>query len=157
MVPDDDLTSKAALQRYSGQIVELSFHLNKVYRERVTIWKEYCEANLARLSRGICCSGDEYWDLLEVGPAFIPHLMVEYSRDRGGFWYELIHELVHGRTTEAVTMFERDKWFDIWRTFLNGMEYEQAPKFIPTEWDIYYTTGKMGPQVWKHFKQFDMP
>ncbi|PMB73940.1 hypothetical protein BM221_001367 [Beauveria bassiana] len=41
-VPGDDLTSTEALQRYCGQIVELSFQLNKVYEERVKLWKEYC-------------------------------------------------------------------------------------------------------------------
>ncbi|KAM3430020.1 hypothetical protein MY4824_007906 [Beauveria thailandica] len=149
-VLDDDLTSKEALQRYGSQIVELSFKRNKVYEKRVKIWKELCEENRVKLSRAMCCVGDEYWDLLEVGPAFIPQLMVEYSRDRGGYWYELLHDIVHGRTTEAYAIFERDKWFDVWRAFLNGIEYEHAPKYIPNEWDIYYTTGKLGPQQLKH-------
>ncbi|KAH8721415.1 hypothetical protein HC256_001771 [Beauveria bassiana] len=149
-VPDDDLTSKEALQRYSSQIVELSFQLNKVYEERVELWKEYCQENRHTLCRGICCSGEEYWDLLEVGPAFIPHLMVEYAGDRGGYWYELIHEIVHGRTTEAYAIFDRPKWFDCWRAFLNGVEYKHAPKYIPNESDIYILTGKMGPKVWEH-------
>ncbi|KAM3454444.1 hypothetical protein MY5147_006202 [Beauveria neobassiana] len=154
-VPDDDLTSKEALQRYSGQIVELSVQLNKVYEERVKLWKEYCETYQAALCRNICCCGDKYWDLLEVGPAFIPQLMVEYAGDRGGYWYELIHEIVHGRTTEAHAIFDRPKWFDCWRAFLNGVEYKHAPKYIPNEWDIYILTGKMGPMLWEHQRRLD--
>ncbi|KAJ3494762.1 hypothetical protein NLG97_g3870 [Lecanicillium saksenae] len=155
-VSDDNLTSKEALQRYSSQIVELSFQPNKVYEDRVKMWKAYCERNRARSSSSVCCSDEEYWDLLEVGPAFIPHLMIEYSRNRGGFWYELLHEIVHGRTTGAVVIFERKKWFDVWRTFMNGMEYEDAPKYDPNEWDIYIRTGKMGPTVWEYHKRLDM-
>lgn len=147
-IPDNDLISKEVLQRYANQIVELSFQRNKVYQELVKAWKEHCAEFKFLLSRGVCCAGDEYWDLLEVGPAFIPHLMVEYSHDRGGYWYELIHEIIHGRTTEAYAIFMRDKWFDVWREFLNGSEYEQAPKYIPNEWDLYFTGAgkKPGPQ-----------
>ncbi|OAR03637.1 hypothetical protein LLEC1_00913 [Akanthomyces lecanii] len=152
-IPDDDLLSRESLQSYAMQIVELSFLRNKVYEELVTAWKEHCAEFKLLLSRAVCCAGDEYWDLLEVGPAFIPHLMVE-----GGYWYELIHEIVHGRTTNAYAIFERDKWFDVWREFLNGVEYEQAPKYIPNEWDIYCDSAgtRTGPQVREYFRQTDM-
>lgn len=157
-IPDNDLTSKEVLQQYATQIVELSFQRNKVYEDLVEKWKEHCAEFILCLSRAVCCAGDEYWNLLEVGPAFIPHLMVEYSHDRGGYWYELIHEIIHGRTTEAHAIFERDKWFDVWREFLNGGEYEQAPKYIPNPWDIYITSGgkRPGPRLGEYFKQSDM-
>ncbi len=157
-IPDNDPISKEVLQRYANQIVELSFQRNKVYEELVKAWKDHCEGFKLLLSRAMCCAGDEYWDLLEVGPAFIPHLMVEYSHDRGGYWYELIHEIIHGRTTEAYAIFERNKWFDVWREFLNGGEYEHAPKYIPNEWDIYFTSAgkKTGPHVREYFRQSDM-
>ncbi|TQW07991.1 hypothetical protein IF2G_03867 [Cordyceps javanica] len=154
-IPDNDLISKEVLQRYANQIVELSFRRNNVYKERVKAWKEHCAEFKLLLSRCVCCAGDEYWDLLDVGPAFIPHLMVEYSHERGGYWYELIHEIIHGHTTEAYAIFERDKWFDVWREFLNGGEYEQAPKYIPNEWDIYFSSAgkKTGPQLRECFRQ----
>lgn len=91
-----------------------------------------------------------------MGPAFIPSLMVEYSRDRVGYWYELLHEIVHGRGMGAYMVVDRDKSFDVWREFLHGGEYDQAPKYIPNEWDIYFTTRKMGPQVQEYFRQFDI-
>ena len=82
--------------------------------------------------------------------------MMEYSRDQDGYWYELLHEIFHGRGMGAYMIVARDKLFDVWREFLNGAEYDQAPKYIPNEWDIYFTTRKMGPQVWDYLSQFDM-
>lgn len=83
--------------------------------------------------------------------------MVEYSHDQDGYWYELLHEIVHGRGMGAYAIFGRDKLFDVWREFLKGGEYEQAPKYIPNEWDLYFTSAgkKIGPQIREYFRQFD--
>lgn len=143
------------MQRYSSHIVELSYQLNTVYMERVDLWKGHCRRNERSSSTGGYCSSEEYWDLVEVGPAFIPHLMVDYSHDRGGFWYELLHEIVHGHTMGAYMLFDRDEYFHVWREFLNGGEYDQAPKYVPTEWDVYFSSaGKtVGPQLREYFRQ----
>lgn len=38
-------------------------------------------------------------------------------------------------------IFARDRLFDVWTLFLNGgIEYGQAPKYIPTELDIHLST-----------------
>jgi hypothetical protein len=95
---------------------------------------------------------DEYDDLVEMGLSVIAQLMVEWVNDRGGYWYELLHEIVHGRKMGAhsvnrgMLLAESAEWFD------EG-NHDQAPKYIPTEWDEYIYTGKIGPQVWEHLRR----
>ena len=79
--------------------------------------------------------------------------MVEYYYNRGGYWYELLHEIVHGRKMGAHMIQGRSGLFDECRDFFNGGDYNQAPKYTPNEWDNWITNGKMGPQVWEYFRQ----
>ncbi|KAK8118163.1 uncharacterized protein PG998_006444 [Apiospora kogelbergensis] len=57
-------------------------------------------------------SGDEYFDLLDMGPGIIAHLMVEYYHNRGGFYYQLLHEIVHGRKMGAMEI-EKPEEFQV--------------------------------------------
>ncbi|KAI9746785.1 MAG: hypothetical protein M4579_007595, partial [Chaenotheca gracillima] len=74
-----------------------------------------------------------------MGPSIIAHLMVEYFHDRGGFWYELLHEIIHGRKMGAY-MVQKGVIFEQYRQFFNGGEYDQTPKYIPNKWDIFIFT-----------------
>lgn len=152
--PDEPLDSKEALIRQCGQIVELNYERNKVYDERMKLWKEHCEIYRVVLSHAYCCEVPEYWDLLEVGPSFFAPIMIEYAHDRGGYYYELLHELVHGHGLNAQELFRRSSLFDICREFLNGGEWDRVPKYNPTEWEIYLATRKIGPQMWKNWMDF---
>lgn len=138
---NDPFISKEALQRYRGQIVELGYQHNKVYDEYVRLWREHCESVRLTLSRAECCDCDEYEELREVGPVFIPHLMVKYSHARWGYWYELLHEIVHGRGMGAHAIFDRPNLIHFWADWLNGGEYEEAPLYTPTELDIRLKNG----------------
>lgn len=80
--------------------------------------------------------------------------MVEYAHDRGGYWYELLHELVHGHGLQARELYRRSSLFDVCREFLKGGEWAKAPKYVPTEWEIYLRTREIGPQMWTNFMQF---
>ncbi|KAK2593260.1 hypothetical protein QQS21_009025 [Conoideocrella luteorostrata] len=152
--PDEPLVSKEVLRRHSSHIVERNHQRNKIYEERIGLWKEYCWEHRIHASCAICTGCEEYFDLVEMGSSIIAHLMVEYFHDRGGYWYELLHEIVHGRKMGAY-MVQRDVLFEECRQFFNEGEHDHAPKYIPNEWDIYIHTRKMGPQVREYFRQFD--
>lgn len=146
--------SKDGLIQQCGQIIELNYKRNKIYDERVKIWRDHCEAHAVVLSQSICCEVEVYFDLLEVGPSFYAPIMVEYAHDRGGYWYELLHELVHGHGLRARELFRRSSLFEIAREFLNGGEWDKAPIYALSEWEIYLNTRKIGPQMRKNFMQF---
>lgn len=80
--------------------------------------------------------------------------MVEYSHDTNGYWYELLHEIVHGHQMGAHMLVNRDLIINVWREFFNEREYEDAPKYVQTEWDIYIKTGEEGPLVQEWHRKF---
>ena len=88
-----------------------------------------------------------------MGPSIIASLMVEYYYDQDGYWYELLHEIIHGRKMGAYMIHRRDSLFYICRDFFNGGDYTQAPKYIPNEWDELFLNRRIGPQVWDYFRQ----
>ena len=75
----------------------------------------------------------EYYDLLEMGPSIIAHLMVEYYYDQWGYWYQLLHEIIHGRKMGAHAV-AKGPLFEAWCRSFNR-EHAQAFKYIPTPTD----------------------
>ena len=68
-----------------------------------------------------------------MGPSIIAHLMVEYYHDPYGYWYQLLHEIIHGRKMLAHAVF-KGPLFEAWCRSFNR-EHAQAFKYIPTEID----------------------
>lgn len=81
-------------------------------------------------------------------------LMVEYCHDHVGYWYELLHEIVHGRKMGAY-MVQKGNLFVECCQFFDDCDHDQAPIYIPNEWDIYIYTREMGPQVREYFRKFN--
>ena len=79
---------------------------------------------------------EEYWDLLEMGPSIIAHLMVEYYHNQGGYWYELLHEIIHGRKMGAY-MVQKRPLFAAWCRFFNKREHSPAFKYMSTSLDCH--------------------
>ncbi|KID84307.1 hypothetical protein MGU_08509 [Metarhizium guizhouense ARSEF 977] len=118
--PDEPLVSDEVLRRHGSQIVELNYQRHKIYQERVGLWKEYCDLNHLRLSFATCCeASDDYDDLVEMGPSIIAPLMVEYPSDTAGYWYEVLHKIIHGRNMGAY-MVQKGALYDAWYRFFNG-------------------------------------
>lgn len=151
--PDKQAISKEALESHKNRIIQLNHQRNIVYKERVRLWKEHCQLYRLRGSAGTFTECEEYFDLLDMGPSIIAPLMVEYfNEDGAGYWYELLHEIVHGRKMGAY-MVRRGVLFDECCRFFNCGDHDQAPKYIPNEWDIFVYTRQMGPQVWEYFRR----
>jgi hypothetical protein len=57
----------------------------------------------------------EYMDLLDLGPGIVSHAMLAYYNDAGGWWDELLCELLSGHKSGAPVMFRLDihkRWID---------------------------------------------
>ena len=129
------------------EIVELNYQRQKLYDELMHIWKEdYLEQKLTASVHTLCV-GEEYEGIIALGPSIIGSVLLEYTADRGGWWYEMLHHLIHGRTMQAHAIFGRSKLLDQWSDFFNYEEFDKAPLYIPNEWDIYILTGVKGPAV----------
>lgn len=81
---------------------------------------------------------EEFEELVHIGPAVIPQLMLQYSpkrKDGRGplFGYELMHDIVWGHKTGLKTIdlaMQVDKWVD-W--FEGGQYYNHAPHYLVPE------------------------
>lgn len=62
-----------------------------------------------------------------MGPSIIASVMLEYNNDQGGWWHELLHELVHGQVSDAGVFF-KGTLFASWRDWFEHKDYENAPK-----------------------------
>jgi hypothetical protein len=132
---DEALVSKEVLRRYSTQIVELNYQRNKIVEERVRAWNEHYDRNhMFYSSTAMYTECEEYWDLLEMGPSIIAQLMVAYYHNEYGYWYELLHEIFHGRKMGAY-MVQKGRLFEPWRRFFNEDNDDQVPRYVPNEAD----------------------
>lgn len=86
---------------------------------------------------------EEYFDLLDMGPSITAHLMVEYYYDRDGYWYELLHEITHGRKMGPHVV-QKPVLFEEYYRFFNEGEHRQAPEWIPTAVDRWIYHGERG-------------
>ncbi|KAK8124121.1 hypothetical protein PG999_004039 [Apiospora kogelbergensis] len=122
------------LQRQRRQIVELNYQRNKLAEERIRNWQTHCRENSMHSVILIYTSGDEYFDLLDMGPGIIAHLMVEYYHNQGDFYYELLHEIIHGRQTGAMEI-QKPYQFHAWTLFFEDIDHDKAPKYRPNDWE----------------------
>lgn len=122
------------LQRQRRQIVELNFQRNKLAEERIRNWQRHCRENSIHSVTLVYTSGDEYFDLLDMGPGIIAHLMVEYYHDQGGFYYELLHEIIHSRQMGAMEI-KKPEEFQAWTLFFEDIDHDKAPKYRPKDWE----------------------
>ncbi|RMZ92022.1 hypothetical protein DV736_g751, partial [Chaetothyriales sp. CBS 134916] len=142
---DEAAVSKEGLWRCSSEIVELNCQRNKIVEEHVRSWKDYCEMNQTSSDSAVYTGCEPYWDLLEMGPSIIAHLMVEYYHS-GGFWFQLLHEIIHGRKMGAY-MYQMYALFEAWCQWFNKGEHDQAPLYIPTPMDRYILHGEVRDYV----------
>ncbi|KAI0977520.1 hypothetical protein F4678DRAFT_17712 [Xylaria arbuscula] len=134
-----NLLADQDLRRGSKMIAELNYQRNKTVKELVDGWKEHHIENMIYSSSVFFTECEPYWDLVAMGPSIIAHLMVGYTEYRDGYWYELLHEIVHGHKMRA-HMIQRPVVYDAWCHWFNWGEQSQVPEYIPTDADrrIYH-------------------
>ncbi|KAI9167798.1 hypothetical protein HJFPF1_03935 [Paramyrothecium foliicola] len=131
---DEPVISDEILRRRASHIVGLNSQRNKIFEERVKAWKEHCQRNWLQSNTYVFTSCEQYFDLLEIGTSIIAHLMVEYSHNPHGYWYQLLHEIVHDRRLGAHAV-QRGVLFEQCCQFFNEGEHDQAPKYIQSQLD----------------------
>lgn len=142
---DESLTSMKTLQHLSTKVVELNYQQNIVFEERVSAWIAYHQENWLQSSSFCFTLCEKYWDLLEMGTGIIAPLMVEYERLRWGYWFQLLHEIIHGRQLGAYS-YQKGVLYEKCVSWFNEGEHSEAPLYIPTELDRYLLAGVQAMQ-----------
>lgn len=135
------ISSPRAVRHYYREFVELNYQRQRILEERVNAWKEHHELHQVQSNMSAFTLCEPYFDLREMGTSIIAPLMVEYYHMQWGYWFELLHEIIHGRKMGA-RCFQPGGMYDDCCEFFNEGEHYQAPKYIPTEMDIFLSKGR---------------
>ncbi|KAI0147471.1 hypothetical protein GGR57DRAFT_476541 [Xylariaceae sp. FL1272] len=138
--------SDESLQHLRCRIVELNYERNQIADERVNAWKQYHADFQMFYSGSSSFTGVEgYYDLLEMGPSIIPQIMIAYHGHYMEYWYELLHEMIHGRKIGAYMLNHRLYHDECMQFFDGGIEHDQAPEYIQTIADRHFVNGEPWP------------
>jgi hypothetical protein len=74
----------------------MNYERNKLVQARIEAWKAHCSRSHVHSNSAMYTECDDYDRLLELGGSSIAHLMLAYAKEPLGFWFELLHETVHG-------------------------------------------------------------
>ncbi|RMZ83628.1 hypothetical protein DV738_g1134, partial [Chaetothyriales sp. CBS 135597] len=133
-VEPDEAAASDALSRCSSQIVELNYQRNMITGELIKAWDDHHASNWLKSNTGCFIQCEPYWDLLEIGTSIIASIMVAYTQRPAGFWFELLHEIIHGRQMGA-HMYQKKFIFQAWSQWFEEGEQEYAPLYIQTAMD----------------------
>lgn len=66
--------------------------------------------------------------------------MVEYVHLEWGYWFRLLHEIVHGRKLGAYSYQKDVLYAQCVQWFIEG-DHDEAPLYVPTAMDRYILDG----------------
>ena len=119
------------LQCQANLIVDMNYDRNKFVQARVQAWKAHCTRNHVHSNSGMYTQCEEYYKLLELGGSIIAPLMVAYSKDQEGFWFELLHEIVHGfneKTGLRTISFKQQ--YATWNEWFQRKKHNESPLWV---------------------------
>lgn len=70
--------------------------------------------------------GDGYWNLVDLGASIVTPVMLRYYQDPTGWWYDLLHELLHGERGAAPVIF-KDVLFARWKMWFEDGKWNDVP------------------------------
>lgn len=119
------------LAHQTDHIVEKNFHRSRKIRNAFMDWAEHCDRmafDASVTSRTEC---REFDDLVDMGPAIIPHMMLRYDPDKPDyqmFGFELLHAVVWGYTARRMVWF-MDYEHAAWVRWFEIGDHELAPHY----------------------------
>lgn len=128
LVDPSDPLNYNVLQRQASLIVNMNYDRNKLVQARIEAWKAHCKRSHVHSNSSMYTECDEYDRLCELGGSIVSHLMLAYAEERSGFWFELLHDIVHGlcnkRGLRDVNFIEQ---FTAWNEWFQKGKHSQAP------------------------------
>jgi hypothetical protein len=87
---------------------------NQDFAEYSAAWGTYKDNTFSSNSQAYTLCG-EYMDLVDLGAGIVPHAVLAYYDDDGGWWDELLCELLSGHRSGAFVFIRMDihkRWID---------------------------------------------
>lgn len=109
------------------EIVDMHSERSVQVKNALIAWAEFRFQRQHYQSSFHFTEGEAYWTLVDIGRGIIAPMMLEYYNDIGGWWHELLHELVHGKKSEAQIFF-KPVLFAEWKDWFEHKDHKDAPE-----------------------------
>ncbi len=127
----DDLLNYNVLQRQANLIVDMNYERNKLVQARIEAWKAHCTRSRIYSDSSMYTECDDFDRLSELGGSIIAHIMLAYAKEPVSFWYELLHEIVHGFGNKTgLHIINFGEQYVAWSEWFQRGEHSQAPRWI---------------------------
>jgi hypothetical protein len=126
-VPPTDIANYYYLDAQAKKIIQLYGSHITAFEEHVYVWKTH-QSNVGFSSKSSAYTTHPSYDaIVAMGKnQVIPLIMAKYAVDQGGWWHELLHEVVHGRKSGAST-FDMPELYKQWKEWFEASGGSQAP------------------------------
>lgn len=114
--------------------MELNYQRNQIFETRVQAWSQFHRDNWLRASSLAFTMTDEYFDLVDMGTSIIAPVMVSYYHWDWGYWWQLLHEIIHGRQVGAYS-YQPGAIYEACVQWFNEGDHADAPLYEQTQED----------------------
>lgn len=119
--------------------MEKNLERNQAVGRNISLCKQHLTATGLSNNSSVFFDGEGYWALAEMGPSIVALVMLEYYEDPSGWWFDLLHELVHGERSASPVVF-KSELSAAWRTWFGSGEWMDLPK----------GRGKAGDELYRY-------
>lgn len=107
----------------------MNYERNKLVQARIEAWKAHCKRSHVHSNSSMYTECDDYDRLLELGGSIISHLMLAYAKEPSGFWFELLHDMVHGFDNKrGLRVINFKEQYAAWNEWFQKGGHSQAPQ-----------------------------
>ncbi|KAM4064925.1 hypothetical protein HRG_012783 [Hirsutella rhossiliensis] len=129
LVDPSDPLNYNVLQRQANLIVDINYERNKLVQARIEALKAHCKRSHVHSNSSMDTECEDYDGLRELGGSIISHLMLA-SKEPSGFWFELLHEMVHGFDSKTgLRIINFKEQYAAWNEWFQKGEHGQAPRW----------------------------
>jgi hypothetical protein len=116
-VSPSDIKNYYYLDVQAQKIIQLYGSAVAVFDAHATEWKNHCKRTRLSSDSNDYVNHPAFDAIVAMGKDHaMPLVMIEYSQDVGGWWHELMYELVHGKKSGANT-FDKRALYKEWKEF----------------------------------------
>jgi hypothetical protein len=125
-VPPSDIKNYYFLDVQAKMIIQLYGSAVADFDAQAAEWKDHCAKTKNSGNSNDYINHPAFDAIVAMGKDHaVPLVMVEYAQDVGGWWHELMHELVHGKKSGGNT-FDKKALYEQWKEFFEARDGQVA-------------------------------
>jgi hypothetical protein len=125
-VPPSDIKNYYFLDAQAKMIIQLYGSAVADFDAQAAEWKDHCAKTRNSSNSNDYVNHPAFDAIVAMGKDHaVPLVMAEYSQDVGGWWHEMMYELVLGKKSGATT-FNKKALYEGWKEFFEARDGQVA-------------------------------